>query len=157
MLCIRNTTPSEQKTTNLREYPSKPYAPKRSSPDSRFDKTNQAGSTSSFSRGDKLKIDNKLERSSKDGANFQKTRFSMSLADNHKSEMEVYTTSEVIRLEGRVIRSPLTVLPYAKGNQTLLGMNFLQKSGIVLNLKQRNWFLSDSPNRTYDFVKEVIV
>ncbi|GFT21413.1 hypothetical protein NPIL_349441 [Nephila pilipes] len=42
-----------------REYPSKPYATKRSSPDSRFVKTNQTGSTSSFSRGDKLKTDNR--------------------------------------------------------------------------------------------------
>ncbi|GFS84867.1 hypothetical protein NPIL_648131 [Nephila pilipes] len=63
----------------------------------------------------------------KEGANFQKARLSMSLADSQKSEVDVYTTSVVIRLEGRVIRSPLTVLPYAKGNQTLLGMNFFTK------------------------------
>ncbi|GFR28945.1 hypothetical protein TNCT_515391 [Trichonephila clavata] len=80
----------------------------------------------------------------------------MSLADGHKSEVEVYTTSVVIRLEERVIRTQLIILPYAKGNRTLLGMDFLQKAGIVLNLKHRNWFFSDSPHRTYDFVKEAI-
>ncbi|GFR21130.1 hypothetical protein TNCT_636451 [Trichonephila clavata] len=69
----------------------------------------------------------------------------MSLADGHKSEVEVYTTSVVIRLEERVIRTQLIILPYAKGNRTLLGMDFLQKAGIVLNLKHRNWFFSDSP------------
>ncbi|GFU15447.1 hypothetical protein NPIL_556121 [Nephila pilipes] len=47
-----------------REYPSKPYAPKRSSPDCRFKKTNQDGSTSLFSRGDKLKTDDRSERPS---------------------------------------------------------------------------------------------
>ncbi|GFS83462.1 hypothetical protein NPIL_571971 [Nephila pilipes] len=47
-----------------REYPSKSYAPKRSSPDGGFDKTDQAGSTLSFSRGDKLKIDDRSERPS---------------------------------------------------------------------------------------------
>ncbi|GFU15449.1 uncharacterized protein NPIL_556131 [Nephila pilipes] len=31
-------------------------------------------------------------------------------------------------------------------------MDFLQKSGIVLN-----WFFRDSSHRTYDFVKEVII
>ncbi|GFT07631.1 hypothetical protein NPIL_255401 [Nephila pilipes] len=34
-------------------------------------------------------------------------------------------------------------------------MDFLQKAGIVMNLKHCNWFYSDSPHRTYDFVKEV--
>ncbi|GFS73716.1 hypothetical protein NPIL_379971 [Nephila pilipes] len=41
-----------------------PYAQKRSSPDRRFEKTNHTDSTSSFSRGDKLKTEDKSERSS---------------------------------------------------------------------------------------------
>ncbi|GFU50082.1 hypothetical protein NPIL_399811 [Nephila pilipes] len=45
-----------------REYLSNIYAPKRSSPDSGFDKTNQAGSTSSISKCDKLKTDDRSER-----------------------------------------------------------------------------------------------
>ncbi|GFQ64497.1 transposon Tf2-6 polyprotein, partial [Trichonephila clavata] len=72
-------------------------------------------------------------------------------------EVEVYTNSVVIRLEGRVIRTPLIALPYAKGNRTLLGMDFLQKAGIVQNLRHRNWFFCDTPCRTYDFVKEVLI
>ncbi|GFQ85875.1 uncharacterized protein TNCT_240381, partial [Trichonephila clavata] len=174
---IRNTT-SVKKTVNSKENSSKPYAPKRNSYDSRFDKTNQAGPTSSFNRGDKLKTDDRSDRPSvscygcgkpgvtkprcpnckpavnkdsatfsnislhscsltpnqsavlklavngiwgtacadsgashsiagetlylllqKEGANFQKTQITMSLADGHKSEVEVYTTSVVIRLE----------------------------------------------------------
>ncbi|GFU06894.1 transposon Tf2-6 polyprotein [Nephila pilipes] len=93
----------------------------------------------------------------REGANFQKTRFSMSLADGYKSEVKVYSTSVVIRLEGHVIRTALIALPYAKRNRTFLGRDFLQKAGIVLNLKHRNWFFRDSPYRTYDFVKEVII
>ncbi|GFT84050.1 uncharacterized protein TNCV_1149401 [Trichonephila clavipes] len=81
----------------------------------------------------------------------------MPLADGHKSEVEVYTTSVVIRLAERVIRTPLIALPYAKENQTLLGMDFLQKADIVLNLKHRNWFFNDTPRRTFDFVKEAIM
>ncbi|GFT82775.1 hypothetical protein NPIL_484931 [Nephila pilipes] len=65
--------------------------------------------------------------------------------------MSVYTTSVDIKLEGRVICTPLIALPYAKGNRTLLGIDFLPKSGIVLNLKHRNWFFRDSSHRTYDF------
>ncbi|GFR19899.1 hypothetical protein TNCT_485021 [Trichonephila clavata] len=48
-------------------------------------------------------------------------------------------------------------LPYARGNRTLLGMNFLQKAGIVLNLRHRNWYFSNSPRRTYNFVKKIII
>ncbi|GFU60439.1 hypothetical protein TNCV_4433041 [Trichonephila clavipes] len=47
---------------HLREYPSKSYAPKRSSLDGRFKRFNQAGSTSSFNKDDKLKTDKKSER-----------------------------------------------------------------------------------------------
>ncbi|GFR22768.1 transposon Ty3-G Gag-Pol polyprotein [Trichonephila clavata] len=206
---IRNTT-SVKKTVNSKENSSKPYAPKRNSYDSRFDKTNQAGPTSSFNRGDKLKTDDRSDRPSvllccgkpgvtkprcpnckpavnKDSATFgnislhscsltpnqsavlklavngiwgtacadsgashsiagetlyllykKKEPISKRLkslcpsADGHKSEVEVYTTSVVIRLEERVIRTQLIILPYAKGNRTLLGMDFLQKAGIVL-------------------------
>ncbi|GFS37311.1 uncharacterized protein NPIL_466251 [Nephila pilipes] len=169
---IRNTTPSVKKTN-----PSKPYAPKSNSPDSRFDKTNQANSTSLFSSGvTKLRCPNCKPTANQDsanfsniswhpccstpnpsvvlklavnctwgtacagtgashsiagetlylllqreGVNFQKSRFCMSLADGHKYEVEVYITSVVIRLEGRFNRTPLTALPYAKGNRTLLG------------------------------------
>ncbi|GFR32122.1 transposon Ty3-G Gag-Pol polyprotein [Trichonephila clavata] len=60
---IRNTT-SVKKTVNSKENSSKPYAPKRNSYDSRFDKTNQAGPTSSFNRGDKLKTDDRSDRPS---------------------------------------------------------------------------------------------
>ncbi|GFS65076.1 transposon Ty3-I Gag-Pol polyprotein [Nephila pilipes] len=82
----------------------------------------------------------------REGANFQKTRLSMSLADGDKSEVDVYITSGVIRLEGRVIRSPPIALPYVKGNRILLEMDFLQNAGIVLNLKHSHWFYSDCLN-----------
>ncbi|GFW54217.1 glycerol-3-phosphate dehydrogenase, mitochondrial [Trichonephila clavipes] len=154
------------------------YSPKRSSLDGRFNKFNQAGSTSSFNRGDKLKTDDKSERPpvscygcgkldvtnprcsnckpianrdsenfgnislnsysptpnqievlklavnsiwgtacadsganhsiagetlhlllQREGANFQKIQLSISLADDHKSEGEVYTTSLVVPIE----------------------------------------------------------
>ncbi|GFT92167.1 retrovirus-related Pol polyprotein from transposon opus, partial [Nephila pilipes] len=67
----------------------------------------------------------------REGANFQKTRVSMSLVDGQKSELQTYTTSVVIRYEGRVLLTPLIALPYATGNRTLLERDFLQKAGII--------------------------
>ncbi|GFS63517.1 retrovirus-related Pol polyprotein from transposon 17.6 [Nephila pilipes] len=63
----------------------------------------------------------------REGANFRETRLSMSLADGQKSEVEVYTTSAVIKFDGRVIRTPLIALPYAKGSRTFLGWTFYKK------------------------------
>ncbi|GFW89413.1 tensin-1 [Trichonephila clavipes] len=134
---IQNNTPSVKKTTHSREYPSKSYAPKRSSLGGRFYRFNQAGSTSFSNKVDKLKTDDKSEAIvivlwlrlhscsstpnqiavlklainsiwgtacanngasqsnagetlylllQRDGANFQKTRLSMSLADGHKGK-----------------------------------------------------------------------
>ncbi|GFU10135.1 retrovirus-related Pol polyprotein from transposon 297 [Nephila pilipes] len=127
-----NTTPSVKKTAHSREYPSKPYTPKRSSPDSRLDKTNQTGSPKSFNRGDKLKTDDRSERPlvslygcGKPGVTKPKclNYFHLGLM----AEVEIYTTSVIIRLEGRVIRTSLIVLPYAEGNRTLLRMGFYKK------------------------------
>ncbi|GFU77327.1 hypothetical protein TNCV_36061 [Trichonephila clavipes] len=83
----------------------------------------------------KLQLEAQKKWSSHGKAIFQNTQLSMSLADGLKSDVEVYATSEVIRLEGRVICTSLIALSYAKGKQTFLGMNFLHKVGIVLNLK----------------------
>ncbi|GFQ66423.1 hypothetical protein TNCT_418651 [Trichonephila clavata] len=58
---IRNTTSSAYKTAHLKEYSSKSYDLKISSPDSR---TNQAGSTLSFNRGDKWKTEDISENTS---------------------------------------------------------------------------------------------
>ncbi|GFU45731.1 hypothetical protein NPIL_613251 [Nephila pilipes] len=80
----------------------------------------------------------------RDIVNFQKTRLSMSFDDGQTSELGVITTNIVIRLEGRVIRTPLIALPDAKENRAHLRMDFLQNAGIVPNLKRRNWFFSDS-------------
>ncbi|GFS58115.1 hypothetical protein NPIL_484331 [Nephila pilipes] len=60
-------------------------------------------------------------------------------------------------VKGRVIRTTLIAFSYAKENKTLLGTNFLQNAGFVLNLKHSDWFFSDSPHQTYDFIKEVII
>ncbi|GFT14743.1 uncharacterized protein TNCV_99411 [Trichonephila clavipes] len=59
---IRNATTLVKKIAHLREYPSKSYAPKRNSHDCRFNRFNQAGSTSSFNSSEKLKTGEKSGR-----------------------------------------------------------------------------------------------
>ena len=42
-------------------------------------------------------------------------------------------------------------MPDAKQNRTLLGVDFLETAGIVLNIPQRYWFFEQQPDEHYDF------
>lgn len=89
-----------------------------------------------------------------EGAVFQKMQLTMTLADGGKSQVEAYKTCVDIGLEGRTIKTNLIALPHAKENRTLLGTDFLQDAGVVLDLKGRKWFFKDVPHRKYDFGEE---
>ncbi|GBM06020.1 Retrovirus-related Pol polyprotein from transposon 17.6 [Araneus ventricosus] len=69
------------------------------------------------------------------GFDSQKMEVTMSLADGSLTTMEAYTAPVSIDIEGRTVPIEMLALPKAKGNRTLLGTDFLEKSGIVLNLK----------------------
>ncbi|GBL99604.1 hypothetical protein AVEN_68862-1 [Araneus ventricosus] len=69
----------------------------------------------------------------------------MVLADGSQTNMEAYTAPVSIDVEGRTVPIEMLALPKAKGNQTLLGTDFLEKSGIVLDLKNKSWYFSDKP------------
>lgn len=39
----------------------------------------------------------------------------------------------------------------AKNNRTLLGIDFLEQAGIVMDLAQRTWHFKDNPNTIFEF------
>ncbi|GFS53077.1 retrovirus-related Pol polyprotein from transposon 17.6 [Nephila pilipes] len=88
------------------------------------------------------------------GAGFQKTQLTMSLADGTKNEVEAYTTCVDVGLEGKVIKTNLIALSLAKENRTLLGTDFLKDDGVVLILKDRNWYFNDFPRRKFEFAED---
>ncbi|GFS75118.1 CCHC-type domain-containing protein [Nephila pilipes] len=90
----------------------------------------------------------------KRGAGFQKTQLTMSLADGTKNEVEAYTTCVDVGLEGKVIKTNLIALSLAKENRTLLGTDFLKDDGVVLVLKDRNWYFNDFPRRKFEFAED---
>ncbi|GFT79672.1 retrovirus-related Pol polyprotein from transposon opus [Nephila pilipes] len=90
----------------------------------------------------------------KRGADFQKTQLTMSLADGTKNEVEAYTTCVDVGLEGKVIKTNLIALSHAKENRTLLGTDFLKDAGVVLDLKDRNWYFNDFPRRKFEFAED---
>ncbi|GFT06145.1 hypothetical protein NPIL_117871 [Nephila pilipes] len=127
-----------------REYPSKSYAPKRSSPDSRFDNTNQDGSTSSFSRANK------------DSANFS----------NISLHSYSSTPNQSVVLRGAVKGTWVTACSDSGASHSIARETIyllLQREGA--NIQNTRLSIScaegedpsDSPHRIYDFVKEAII
>ncbi|GFS85264.1 retrovirus-related Pol polyprotein from transposon 17.6 [Nephila pilipes] len=91
----------------------------------------------------------------KQGTTFSTGSLTVSLTDGSKIEREVNTTCVKIRLGGRTFPLNLVTIPEAKNNNTLLGMDFLESSGIVLNVKRKTWFFDDQPKRQFLFVEQI--
>ncbi|GFS74450.1 uncharacterized protein TNCV_784871 [Trichonephila clavipes] len=66
-----------------------------------------------------------------------------------------YTHSMVvdIGIQGKVIATELITLENAKGNITLLGIDFLTAAGIVLDLQRKQWYFTETSHKKYNFVK----
>lgn len=84
------------------------------------------------------------------GCKFSEVEASITVADGvtRKNEM-LLTTKTVITMGGRSNWIQFTVLPYAHNNRTLLGIDFLEQAGIVLNLPQRTWYYIDQPQNQF--------
>ncbi|GFW22508.1 retrovirus-related Pol polyprotein from transposon 17.6 [Trichonephila clavipes] len=77
----------------------------------------------------------------------------MTLADGRTQTTEILTTSVDIGIQGKVIATQLIILKYAKGNRTLLDIDFLTDTGIVLDLQRKQWYFTETSHRKYNFVK----
>ncbi|GBM67688.1 hypothetical protein AVEN_247095-1 [Araneus ventricosus] len=80
-----------------------------------------------------------------------------SIADGSRTTMEAYTAPVSIDIEGRTVPIEMLALPKVKGNRTLLGTDFLEKSGIVLDLKNKRWHFSDKPHHKICFKEDLDV
>ncbi|GFT43926.1 transposon Ty3-G Gag-Pol polyprotein [Nephila pilipes] len=86
-----------------------------------------------------------------EGAKFRNGTMCISLADGQRSTEDVLITTVTIEIEGRKFDQELIALPNAKRNRTLLGINFLKKSGIMLDLRKQQWFFADMPQKQFAF------
>ncbi|GBL79877.1 Transposon Ty3-I Gag-Pol polyprotein [Araneus ventricosus] len=85
---------------------------------------------------------------------FQKMEVTIALANGSRTTMEAHTALVSIDIEGRAVPIEMLVLPKAKGNRTLLSTDFLEKSGIVLDLKNKRWYFSDKPHHKICFQED---
>ncbi|GFS88612.1 transposon Ty3-I Gag-Pol polyprotein [Trichonephila clavipes] len=87
------------------------------------------------------------------GLNFEEKTTQMTLADGRTQTTEILTTSVDISIQGKVIPTELLILKTARGNRTLLGIDFLTAAGIVLDLQRKQWYFTETSHRKYNFVK----
>ncbi|GFX33901.1 retrovirus-related Pol polyprotein from transposon 17.6 [Trichonephila clavipes] len=80
------------------------------------------------------------------------TGASHTIADHYGSEYCVVD----LYIEGKVIATGFLVLPDAKGNKTLLGLDFLNAARIVLDVQGGKWHLSGNPRKQYKFFKKTL-
>ncbi|GBN71539.1 hypothetical protein AVEN_126347-1 [Araneus ventricosus] len=92
----------------------------------------------------------KLKEKQKLLIQFKPKILSLTLADRIQSNVAALTTVVDLKVESKVLPSELIVLPEAKGNRTLLGTDFLQAAGDVLNGK---WYFCENPQIQYPFYK----
>ncbi|GFS88072.1 transposon Tf2-6 polyprotein [Trichonephila clavipes] len=85
------------------------------------------------------------------GAAFEKTVISLSFADGIVTQKEVLRTFQTVIQEGRKFKTPFIILPDAKNNSTLLGVDFLENAGIVLNFRKNCWTFWDDFRKSFNF------
>ncbi|GFW77432.1 retrovirus-related Pol polyprotein from transposon 17.6 [Trichonephila clavipes] len=86
------------------------------------------------------------------GLNFEEKTMQMTFADGRTQTTEILTTSVDISIQGKVIPTELLILKNARGNRTLLGIDFLTAAGIVLDLQRKQWYFTETSHRKYNFV-----
>lgn len=64
-----------------------------------------------------------------------KSGLKITLADSLRSESEIYNALVDIEFKEQMTRTMLFALPIAKDNRSLLGRDFLRKSGTLLDIQ----------------------
>ena len=87
----------------------------------------------------------------KNGTKFIKQLATIKLADGTTKTDDIFIGQTVIVIGNRLKPITMMALPKAENNRTLIGVDFLEQNGIVLNLAQRYWFYEDDPKTRFNF------
>ncbi|GFT00040.1 retrovirus-related Pol polyprotein from transposon 297 [Trichonephila clavipes] len=87
---------------------------------------------------------------------FTNKRISFMMADGIRQTIMALSTVVDLYIEGKVIPTEFLALPDAKGNKTLLGLDFLNAAGIVLDVQGGKWHFSRNPRKQYKFFKKTL-
>ncbi|GBL76414.1 hypothetical protein AVEN_53187-1 [Araneus ventricosus] len=84
---------------------------------------------------------------------FKPKTVSLTLDDGTQNNVAALTIVGDLKVEGKVVPTELILLPEAKRNRTLLGTDFLQSAGIVLDVLNGKWHFCENPQIQYPFYK----
>ncbi|GFU50205.1 retrovirus-related Pol polyprotein from transposon 297 [Trichonephila clavipes] len=87
---------------------------------------------------------------------FTNKRISFMIPDGIWLTIMALSTVVDLHIEGKVILTEFLVLPEAKGNKTLLGLDFLNAASIVLDVQGGKWHFSGIPRKQYKFFKKTL-
>ncbi|GFT35670.1 transposon Ty3-I Gag-Pol polyprotein [Trichonephila clavipes] len=87
---------------------------------------------------------------------FKNKRISFMMADGTRQTIMALSTVVDLYIEGKVIATEFLVLPEAKGNKTLQGLDFLNAAGIILDVQGGKWHFSGNPRKQYKFFKKTL-
>ncbi|KAK4880853.1 hypothetical protein RN001_004172 [Aquatica leii] len=85
---------------------------------------------------------------------FTRQNFSVTLADGTDTPQEVLTTTVPIQIAHKTITVEMIVLPNAKSNRTLLGIDFLSKARVLLNTADQTWCFIENPEMPFSYATE---
>ncbi|KAF9824746.1 hypothetical protein SFRURICE_016855 [Spodoptera frugiperda] len=88
----------------------------------------------------------------KNGTSFTSARRTIGLADGTQHTRDVLLCDTNVVVRGRIVPTTFIVIPGAE-NRTLLGQDFITKSGILLDLQRGCWYFSDSTKVKVPFVR----
>ncbi|GFU29353.1 uncharacterized protein NPIL_353261 [Nephila pilipes] len=85
---------------------------------------------------------------------FANKKISFRMADEIRQTITALSAIVNLYIEGKVIPTEFLVLPEAKGNKTVLGRDFLNAAGIVLDVQRGKWYFSENPRKQFEFFKK---
>ncbi|GFW70136.1 retrovirus-related Pol polyprotein from transposon 297 [Trichonephila clavipes] len=88
------------------------------------------------------------------GVTFTNKRISFMMAHGIRQTIMSLSTVVDLYIEGKAIPTKLLVLPKAKGSKTLLGLDFLNAAGIVLDVRGGVSIFFGNPRKQYKFFKK---
>ncbi|KAJ8981051.1 hypothetical protein NQ317_018023 [Molorchus minor] len=91
------------------------------------------------------------------GYTFQASSARLSYADGYIRHENVLQTTVDVGIKNRIVPIVFTVLPNLENNHTLLGVDFLDKAKIVLNIPEACWYFCDAPDEKHPFLSEAAV
>lgn len=91
------------------------------------------------------------------GQTFNEETATITLADGVSRLQRVLTFEAEVTLCGRRFKTPFIVLLQSKENRTLLGIDFLQRAGIILNIAQFTWSYIQRPQQEFELFQENFV